>query len=68
MKRTVIVMAQDVPLDRENREDREIANGTDERRQPRRAAAACARPRPAAPRIRRAPSSGWMARRATKAH
>jgi hypothetical protein len=50
MKRTVVAVAQDVPLDRENREHREIANSVDGRHQPRRAAtAAGARPRPAAP-------------------
>jgi hypothetical protein len=59
MKRTVIAMAQDVPLDRENREPREIATSADKRRQPRWAAtAARARPGPAAPRTRRAASSG----------
>ena len=69
MKRTVVAVAQDVPLDRENREHREIANSADERRQPRRAAtAAGARPGPAAPWTRGAASSGWLARRATTAH
>src|ERR1700744_5894377 len=37
MKRTVVAVAQDVPLDRENREHREIANRVDGGPQPRRA-------------------------------
>jgi len=40
MKRTVIAVVEGVPLDGKNREHREMANGADERHQPRWAATA----------------------------